>query len=188
MKRERKKHLNVIRKLNSRPFFSFSFLQHLPLFLYFAMMKPFLYFAACLMCLMLMACRGNKKEESAENDLDAARRFIRAALDGKFDEARRFMLNDSVNTQFLDAVERHYDKTDPDSKKSYREASINIHLVKPLNDSTTLVIYSNSFKNDHDTLRVLKTTGRWLVDLKYLWHHAGDSLLYPSSLPGETIR
>jgi hypothetical protein len=151
-------------------------------------MKNFLYSTACLICLMLMACRDNKKEESAENDLDAARRFIRAALDGKFDEARRFMLHDSVNTQFLDAVERHYDKTDPDSKKSYREASINIHRVEPLNDSTTIVIYSNSFKNDHDTLRVLKTSGRWLVDLKYLWLQSEDSLLSPSIHPKDSLR
>jgi hypothetical protein len=60
-------------------------------------------------------------------------------------------------------------------KNGYRSSSINIHEVKPVNDSTTMVIYSNSFKNDKDTLRVLKVRGQWLVDLKYLYEHDMDT-------------
>src|SRR5271169_6519920 len=106
----------------------------------------------------VLACNNNKQEDKKpENDLDAARDFIRAALDGKFDQARTYLLKDSSNSQYIDAVERNYQKMDPDTRNSYREASINIHGVQPLNDSTTIIIYSNSFKNEHDTLRVLKT-------------------------------
>ena len=112
-----------------------------------------------------------------ENDIDAARDFIRAALDGKFDQAKSYMLPDSANIQFLDAVERNYKKLDEATKEGYREASINIHLVDPVNDSTTVIIYSNSFKNDNDTLRVLKTNQQWEVDLKYIFEHDRDTLL-----------
>lgn len=123
------------------------------------------------------ACNNSKQEDKKpENDLDAARDFIRAALDGKFDQARTYLLKDTSNTQYIDAVERNYQKMDPDTRNSYREASINIHGVQPLNDSTTIIIYSNSFKNEHDTLRVLKTKQQWLVDLKYLFVHDRDTL------------
>ena len=119
------------------------------------------------------ACKNNDRKESAasENDIDAARNFIRAALDGSFEKARNFMVEDSSNNQYLDAVERNYRKMPPDTINQYRGASITIHTVQPVNDSATVVIFSNSFKNDHDTLRVLKINGQWLIDLKYLFEH-----------------
>jgi hypothetical protein len=30
--------------------------------------------------------------------------------------------------------------------------------------------------NDHDTLKVVKKKGQWLVDFKYLFEHDADSL------------
>lgn len=123
------------------------------------------------------ACK-NKDEETnkSENNIDAARNFIRAALDGKFEEARTYLLIDSINTNWMDIAERNYQKSDQPVKDGYRASSINIHNVSKLNDSTTVLIYSNSFKNDHDTLKVLRINGQWLVDLKYLFEHDADTL------------
>ena len=121
------------------------------------------------------ACGEKKKQVVAENDIDAARSFIRAALDGKFNEARTYMLTDSVNSNWMDIAERNYQKADRDTKVGYASASINIHQVSPVDDSTTVVIYSNSFKNDHDTLKVIKQNEKWLIDLKYLFQHDEDS-------------
>ena len=86
------------------------------------------------------------------------------------------MLEDSVNNTFMDVTERSYNKSDAATRDGYRGASINIHQSRELNDSTAIVIYSNSFKNDHDTLKVIRTRGQWLVDLKYLFQHDLDSL------------
>jgi hypothetical protein len=131
-----------------------------------------------MVCLgLLIACKNNDRQaEKSENDIDAARNFIRAALDGKFDKARTYLLPDSINTNWMDLAERIYRKTDAETKSGYLSSSINIHQVSPVNDSTTMVIYSNSFKNDHDTLKILKQNGQWLVDLKYLYEHDMDSL------------
>ncbi len=112
----------------------------------------------------------------SESDIDAARNFIRAALDGKFKDARIFMLNDSLNINYMDIAERSYEKIDQTTKDRYRTSSINIHNKKELNDSTAILIYSNSFKNDHDTLRILKKDNQWLVDLKYLYLHDRDTM------------
>jgi hypothetical protein len=125
------------------------------------------------------SCSNDQRKENgpAENNIDAARNFIRAALDGKFDEARQYMLPDSVNTQYMDAVQRNYSKMNKDTANSYRASTIRIFSpVMDINDSTTIVVYSNSFKNDRDTLRVVRKSGQWLVDLKYLFEHDLDSM------------
>jgi hypothetical protein len=125
---------------------------------------------------LLSACGNKDKKDTAESDVNVATGFIRYALDGKFNDARTYLLSDSVNTNYMDVAERSYKKAEQAVKDGYRESTINIHLVDPVNDSTTVVIYSNSFKKDHDTLKVLRTNGKWLVDLKYLYLHDADSI------------
>ena len=110
----------------------------------------------------------------SENHIDAARNFIRAALDGKFDRARTYMLNDSDNVKWMDMAERSYQKAEQSIKDGYRTASINIvKVVETVKDSVTILIYSNSFfRDNHDTLKIVKTNGQWLVDFKYLYLHS----------------
>lgn len=142
------------------------------------MKKPFLLLYCC--TLFFSACNNkeNQVASASENNIDAARNFIRAALDGKFDEARRYMLQDSVNTNYMDVVERAHRNIPGNVKNGYRSSSINIvEVTEPVKDSVTIVIYSNSFKNDPDTLKVIKANGQWLVDLKYLYEHDADSIM-----------
>ena len=136
----------------------------------------------------LGACKNSDRAAGeSENNIDAARNFIRAALDGKFNDARNYMLKDSVNTNYLDVVERSYKNTDQSIRDGYRASSIRIINKNEVNDSTTIIIYSNSFKNDPDTLKVLKIDNQWLVDLKYLYLHSMDTIpistLSKDSLP-----
>ena len=141
-------------------------------FRYILLFLPFLAFA----------CGTNERQTGrSENNIDAARNFIRAALDGKFNEARTYLVADSTNTNWMDVAERSYEKSDQATKDGYRTASINIHRVDPVNDSTTIIIFSNSFKNDHDTLKVLRIKGQWLIDLKYLYEHDMDTLHIPGN-------
>lgn len=144
--------------------------------------------APFLFLLFIVACR-DKKDESgiSDSNLDAARNFIRNALDGKFAAARNYMLADSVNENYMDVAERSYQKADPEIKNGYRNASILIHRTDELNDSTAVIIYSNSYKNDHDTLRVVKKDKRWQVDLKYLYQHDEDSI-YSKPALNDTIK
>jgi hypothetical protein len=129
-----------------------------------------------------------KPPQDPEYDIGAAREFIRAALDGQFDKARNFMLQDSLNMQFMDAAERSYERTDKETRYGYKSSSIRIYSpVVPVNDSTTIVVYSNSFKNDKDTLRVVRVNNRWLVDLKYLYQHDLDTSNFPIPLT-DTIK
>jgi hypothetical protein len=121
-------------------------------------------------------CAINDEQGFSENNIDAASSFIRNALDGKFNEAKLYLLQDSANLNYMDVAERNYQKADQLVKDGYRSSSINIHLVEPVNDSTSIVIYSNSFKKDKDTLKVIRLNDKWMVDLKYLYEHNADNM------------
>jgi hypothetical protein len=119
----------------------------------------------------------NDKTNKPVDDLDAARNFVRAALDGDYDKGKKLLLPDSTNFQFFEEYKKSHANMNAEEKKKYREASINVHAVTPMNDSVTIMIYSNSYKNNHDTLKMIKAGGHWLVDLKYLFNHEMDTLM-----------
>ncbi len=130
--------------------------------------------------LFLYSCNdaGNNASPQSENDIDAARNFIRAALDGDYEKGKKMLVSDSTNFQYFEEYEKSHAKMDAAEKKKYKNASINVHAVTPVNDSTTFVIYSNSYQNNHDTLKLMKTAGQWIVDLKYLFNQDMDTLLH----------
>lgn len=125
---------------------------------------------------LLLACDDKKFVAASESDLDAARNFIQAALSNDFKKASQYMLDDSINRNYLEVTARSFDHLDADTRDKYRGASIRIHQpIMYLNDSTTIIVFSNSYKNDLDTLRVCRMNGNWLVDLKYLFEPSPDS-------------
>jgi hypothetical protein len=134
----------------------------------FAAMKKFLIVFFSL--LFFWACNNSDRQQpepnQAENDLDAARTFIRDALDGKFEHAKQLMLKDSTNDETMDVIERNYERMPQADRVGYRNASIQIHNTKTIAD-TTFVIYSNSYKNQNQNLKLVKVNGQWLVDFKY---------------------
>ena len=118
---------------------------------------------------LFWAC-GNSEESAAqkgENDIDAARMFIRSALDGKWKDAKRLIVQDPVNIEDLETAERMADRRDALTQRNYREAQITIHDTRKVGDSVSIVTYSNTFKKQKDSVKVVRVGGQWLVDLKY---------------------
>jgi hypothetical protein len=134
----------------------------------FAAMKKILIGFFSLM--LFWACNNSERQQTVsnqpENDLDAARTFIRDALDGKFEHAKQLMLRDSTNEETLDVVERNYERMPQADRVGYRNASIQIHNTQTIAD-TTFITYSNSYKNQNQNLKLIKVNGEWLVDFKY---------------------
>ena len=170
------------RQLISCPF-SLS-LNHSPVLVIYYSCFPFLHYSFTLhpmkglliISLFLMAffssCRNNTTDRSdttstSENDVDAARNFIRLFLDGDLEKARSMLVTDSLNSQIFDAYERIYNNRNQLDKKGYKGSSIQIHSVRTINDSISVVSYSNSFKKIVDSLKVMKDNGAWKIDLKY---------------------
>jgi len=123
----------------------------------------------------LLACK-NAEEVKSENAIDAARNFIQSALNGEFDKAGQYMVDDSLNRQDLHLMERLSKNLTKEEKQKYKEASIRIHETRPMNDSATIIYYSNSYKNKRDSLKVVSQNGQWLVDFKYIFKQGIDTL------------
>ncbi len=132
---------------------------------------PFLF----LSLLWMISCNSPDEDNSSgeadgDNDLNVAIGFVQAALKGKYDLAGNYMLHDSVNDQRLEAVSRM--RLTPDERQGLWDATVKIHSRKLVNDSTSIIIYSNSFHADNkDTLKIVRKDGKWLVDFKYLFDH-----------------
>ena len=74
--------------------------------------------------------------------------------------------HDSRSAAYRSAY-RTLSRMSPADKQGYRDASINIHNVETVNDSTTIVNYSNSYKKEKADLKVVRLNGAWLVDFKH---------------------
>ncbi|RPD45133.1 MULTISPECIES: hypothetical protein [Chitinophagaceae] len=122
-----------------------------------------LFFAAC-----NSAPDRSDTTQTSENEVDAARNFIRLALDGRWRDARELVVADTLNSGYLDIAEQNYtQRLDLATRNGYRGASIIIHSVNEVSDSVSVVHYSNSYKKQEDSVKVVRSGDRWLVDLKY---------------------
>ncbi len=120
-----------------------------------------------------ISCGNPDSYKKADDALDAASEFVRASLDGNYDKALFYLYKDSgdVNTMMLSKWKSDYDKLPQEDKVGKKEANIIVITTEKLNDSTLNYVYSNSFKKDTTTLRIVRTNGEWLVDLKDIVKH-----------------
>ncbi|MDP9040804.1 MAG: hypothetical protein M3N30_02405 [Bacteroidota bacterium] len=116
--------------------------------------------------ILMVACNGVKTFNKAEDAQDAGRQFIRACLDGDYEKARFYLLNDSINLLLINKWQQGFDNMDRDTRQQYREASILPMNIKAINDSVTTYTFSNSFRKDTTTVHIVRKNGEWLVDLK----------------------
>lgn len=129
-------------------------------------MKYLLLFAAIL---FLFSCQNADEEyHKPENALDAGREFIDQSLKGRFNTAKKYMLQDEDNLYWLSKTSENYNKYTEQDKTGFSKASINISEISDVvPDSVTIISYSNSYRNRPQKIKVVKYNGEWVVDLKY---------------------
>lgn len=120
---------------------------------------------------LLTACNNVHSYAKAEDAQDAGRQFIRAALDGDYDKAKFYLYEDSTNRFLLDKWKKDYDGMTHDERKKYQDADILPINIQTVNDSVTSYTYTNSYKRDTTTIRVVRIDGDWQVDLKEFLKH-----------------
>lgn len=121
-----------------------------------------------LLSLFLFACNdADETAAGAENAHDAAGMFINNVLDGKFDDARKLMVYDSENAQWLIDLEKKYEHLPRETKRDMRESEPTIYDTRRLSDSAAIIYYSNSYNNRKDSVKLVRKSGQWLVDLKF---------------------
>lgn len=112
---------------------------------------------------------------TSENEVDAARNFIRLALDGKWDDARNMVVPDSLNLAYMEVAQQTYlQRMDLATRNAYRNASIIIRSVNEHSDTASVVHYANSYKQKEDSVKVIRRGNQWLIDLKYSFPSTGS--------------
>lgn len=127
------------------------------------------YYSSLFLALLILhsSCNQEPSVKPAENATDAAREFVRAALDGDYPRASGYLLKDSVNLLLFERQKTNYSQMSTEQKEGFRSSSIRPIAIEKLNDTVSIFRYYHS-ANPSDTfpLRVKKENGLWLVDLK----------------------
>ncbi|RYY40957.1 MAG: hypothetical protein EOO08_03785 [Chitinophagaceae bacterium] len=119
--------------------------------------------------LALASCSETTPPTTSDSDVDAARNFLRASLNNDFSKARDYMFTDSANTQLLNVAADQRARMSKDENRHYQEATIRFYDTRKVNDTSSVVVYDNSYKRTRDSLLVFRSAGKWLVDLKYTY-------------------
>ncbi len=114
----------------------------------------------------LYSCGSNEKKEPV-TDTDVATAFIRATLDNDLKTAEKFLLPDDTNHQYFETFKRQYQQKDKAELDKYKTADVVIDELKPETDSVHTVIYSNTYTNQKNKLKLVWKNGKWLIDFKY---------------------
>jgi len=115
---------------------------------------------------LLLSC--NSKKTIPNTDIDVARAFIKDILEDNFTDAETFLLKEETNKEYFDVFQKEYKNLDKTELENYKNADIIINEISNVNDSVTIINYSNSYKKDkNQKVKMVKVNGQWLVDLKY---------------------
>lgn len=118
-------------------------------------------------CIALTACGAGGGYEKANDPQDAGRQFIRATLDGDHQKARFYLLQDRTNELLIERQQKDYERLSHEEKNQHRLSDIRPVTITKINDSITSYRYYSTYNaKDTTTIRIVKSGGYWLVDLK----------------------
>ncbi len=117
---------------------------------------------------LFFACNSNS-ESRPETAIDTGREFIRASLDGDFKKAESLLLKDTENVQLFESYKLFYNKLPAEKKVNYQKASYEINKYQDLDDSTTIINYSNSYMKKPMDIKVTRHSNTWAIDFKYTY-------------------
>ena len=130
-------------------------------------------FAAIFLLLLSSSC--NDKRANPTTDIDVARAFIKDILENDFKDAKRFVLDDETNNQYFELSKKNFEHKTKEELKEYKDADIIVNELTSVNDSVTIINYSNSYKKESKgKVKVVRVNGQWLVDLKYTFLGANN--------------
>jgi hypothetical protein len=105
---------------------------------------------------------------------EAGKDFIDATLKAEYHIADDYILRDPLNERLFKRYKHSYNDLPDSTKDSYARASIVIYNVNKVNDSTTIITFANTFRNERRNIRLIKDKGEWWVDFAYTFT---DSLI-----------
>ncbi|MEP6615814.1 MAG: hypothetical protein ABJA57_04515 [Ginsengibacter sp.] len=125
------------------------------------------FWAASLVILMFFFACEQKLRERSNDPLESGRQFIDASLKGNYEEAKKYILPDSVNLEYFNGLVKFNERLNEHEKEGYKNANIIINSAENISDSVTIINYSNTFKNEPAKIKLVKINHEWMVDFKY---------------------
>ncbi len=114
-----------------------------------------------------LSCNTPEGFKEPEDPLDAGREFVRASLDGDYEKANLYLLNDPEDQELYKRYQSYMKKTPKEEMLQLKSSSIVINKVEKLSDSVTIINYSNSFTMKPTDLKVVKVGNSWKIDFSY---------------------
>ena len=106
----------------------------------------------------------NRPYSKPSDPTEAGRDFINATLKADYSIADGYVLEDTLNQRIYQRCKQWY-KSLPDSEKdSYSKASLVVYKVNQSSDSSAVIDYANSYKNQRSNIHLVKSQGEWWVD------------------------
>lgn len=121
--------------------------------------------------LFIAGCTEPEGFKKPEDALDAAREFVRAVLDGDYKRAELYVLPEEDDIRLFNRYKDYMKKQPEKERLGLKSSSILVNKVEQLNDSVSIVNYSNSFSKKPMDIRVIKKDGEWWVDFSYTFSH-----------------
>ena len=120
-----------------------------------------------LFILFISAC-SQPAEVRKSDPLESGRGFIESSLKGDYDEAKKYILQDSTNIQYFNGMHDFNSKRSTEEKEGYKNSNILIDSTQKISDSVTIITYSNTYKNKPSKLKMVRKNNEWLVILNIL--------------------
>lgn len=115
----------------------------------------------------VFACNEPEGFKSPEDPLDAGREFVRAVLDGNYEKANLYLLNDQEDIELFGRYQAYMKKQPKKEKLQLKSASIIINKVENQNDTVSIISFSNSYSMKPMDLKVVKSEKSWKIDFSY---------------------
>lgn len=123
--------------------------------------------AVAILVLGIIGCNEPEGFKKPEDPIDAGREFIRAVMDGDFEEAELYISKDEEDIGLFRRYESYMKKQPQKERLSLKSASIIINKIENLGDSITLINFSNSHTMKPMDLKVIREKTDWKVDFSY---------------------
>lgn len=141
-----------------------------------AMLKRISFFLVpALLALVWWGCSAPYVKPS--DPTEAGKDFLNAALKADYKVTDGYILKDTLNKRLFKNYKQWYNDLPESEKDAYSKASLTIYSVNNISDSTTIISFANSYKNQKRGLRLVKNHGEWWVDFAYT---------FTDTLSGET--
>jgi hypothetical protein len=115
----------------------------------------------------LFSCSQPEGFKEPEDSIDAGREFVRAVLDGDYEKADLYIIENEEDKALFERYKKYTKKQPREEKLQLKSSSIIINKVEKLNDSTSIINFSNSYSMKPMDLKVMLNNKKWRVDFSY---------------------